>query len=306
MLIDRIEMKEVEGIEREIGFGMFESRLLREACGKEVQIVSDFDETQCSRYVYSEKWKTHVPVMDNELVEKLVWCRRPICVATARGARELVTWLIGHKLTRQGMPVVAENGAVLVWVSGRISEAVDMVHLVSAEEIGAIKDMEKEIVGIDWKRLLPRGHELIVRGGRAATIELRCQEEMTKKGTPDDYGMVIEKVKEIWPQTASNFEVVLSGSSLGIQPRGVNKGSGLEAALAMVGVELDNVFLVGLGDNLNDQPMFDWVKNNGGLSLLVRSNSLARADFVFGGGSSATIRLIEIINQFERNNGWKS
>lgn len=271
--------------------------LKNRSLGKPIQVISDFDETQCSTYIFSGKWNTHVPKIRGNLSEEARKLKNPMCLATARTSAEPVAWVMWHKLSRFPMPLVAENGAVLVWPSEKIFQPAKVEILTSEEQTEAMKQIQKELQnGLIMDLIVPAEHEVVLRPGRIATVEIRSQDITTKKGTPDDYVALTDQLRGLFPEAMSRIEIVGSGSSLGIQPIGISKESGIRAALSRSGVETNDVFLIGMGDNKNDEPLFDFVKKNGGLTIGVRLTAGKGCDFTFNDGDETSLDVLKTIN----------
>ena len=265
--------------------------------GRPIQVVSDFDETQSSTYVFSNKWNTHVPKIRVDLSQEAQKLAHPMCLATARTSNESVSWVIWHKLSRLPMPLVAENGAVLVWPSFKMTQPAQIEVLASGKQAETMRQIQKELQnGLIGNLIVPTGHEVVLRPGRVTTVEIRSQDITTKKGTPDDYVTLMEQLQGLFPEAMTQIEIIDSGSSLGIQPIGVSKESGIIAALSRSGVKTNDVFLVGMGDNKNDEPLFGFVKKNGGLTIGVRPTVGNGCDFTFNGGDEVSLQVLKTIN----------
>lgn len=268
-----------------------------QAKGRPIQVVSDFDETLSSTYVFSNKWNTHVPKISTDLIQEAQRLINPMCLATARTSREPVSWLIWHKLSRSPMPLVAENGAVLVWPSIKMTQPARIEILATREQREIVKQIQEELqTGLIGKLEVPEGHEIIFRPDRVATVEIRAQDISTKKGSPDDYIALTEQLQDLFPGALSQIEIISSGSSLGIQPIGVSKESGIRAALSRSGIEIPDVFLIGMGDNKNDEPLFNFVRKNRGLTIGVRPSVGNTCDFVLDSGDEVSLSILETVN----------
>jgi len=277
--------------------GILPSELRSRTKGRPIQVVSDFDETQASTYIFSGRWNTHVPKIRTDLSEEAQRLINPMCLTTARTPSEPVSWVMWHKLSKLPMPLVAENGAVLVWPSEKITQPAEVEILASPEQSETLRQIQKELQdGLIGKLRVPAGHEVVLRPGRVATVEIRAQEVTTKMGTPDDYIALAGQLASLFPEPMSQIDIVSSGSSLGMQPKGVSKELGIIRALIRSGIETDNAFLVGMGDNSNDEPLFNFVKQNGGLTIGVRPSVGNACDFVFNGGDEISTRVLKIIN----------
>lgn len=271
--------------------------LLSRAKGRPIQIVSDFDETQSSAYVFSNKWDTHVPKIRADLSREAQRLTRPMCLATARTSDEPVSWIMWQRLSRLPMPLVAENGAVLVWPSEKITQPAKIEVLASPEQSEALRQIQKELKnGLINRLKVPIGHEIVLGPGSVVTVEIRAQEIISKRGTPDDYIALNEQLVSLFPDTMSQIDIVSSGSSLSMQPKGVDKGAGIMVALSRIGVNMHDVFLIGLGDNRNDEPLFSFVKKNQGLTIGVRPSVGNMCDFIFDGGDEVSTQVLKIVN----------
>ncbi|MDO8619337.1 MAG: HAD-IIB family hydrolase [Candidatus Daviesbacteria bacterium] len=273
------------------------SELKNKAQGRTIQIVSDFDETLCSTYVFSDRWNTHVPKIRTDLVLEARKLTNPICIATARTPAELVSWVIWNKLSRLPVPLVAENGAILMWPLNRVTQLPEIKILASDEQIQKMTIIQRLMeTGAMNDFQLPDGHEIVLRPGRTATVEIRAQEIASKKGTPDDYVQIVQELKSILSDSLSFIDIVSSGSSLGIQPKGISKEVGIIAALEHAVINMEDVFLIGLGDNSNDKPMFDFVKRRGGITIGVRNTTEGLCDLTFNEGDEVSLQLLKIVN----------
>lgn len=133
------------------------------AKGRPVQVVSDFDETLANTYVFSGKWNTHVPKIRADLSEEAEGLINPICLATARTPSEPVSWVMWQRSSRLPMPLVGENGAVLVWPSEKITQPAKIEALASPEQSEALRQIQKELQnGLINRLKVPTGHEVVV------------------------------------------------------------------------------------------------------------------------------------------------
>ena len=277
------------------------AEIKKNSLGKRVIIISDFDETQCSTYNFSEGWNTHVPKIRADLTHEAKQLINPLCIATARTATEKVTWLIWHQLSKQPMPLITENGAALVWPTDKISQKPTTEILATPEQQRVIQQIQLELEkGLIKKLNVCSNHEVILRTGRLATVELRAQETDTKKGTPDDHREIETLFKLIFPEAIPLIDIINSGNSLGIQPKGVSKATGIKSALDRADIELDTIFPVGLGDNQNDATLFDFVKQNNGITIGVRPTTQGLCDFTFDGGDQISFQVLQTINRLTK------
>lgn len=278
--------------------GMILPQELKQAGRKSILVVSDFDETMCSRYVFSEAWQTHVPVISSNLHKEAQALALPMCLATARTPNESVSWLIWHKLTKNPMPLVAENGAVLVWPKGKINSEPKLQILATNEQAQIIRQIQTDLEsGVVQKISVPVDHRIILRTGRVATVELRAEDINTKNGAPEDYPQITAQLQELFPEALDHVDIVSSGNSLGIQPKNVGKQLGIVKALTAAGIKLKDVFMIGLGDNKNDEPLFNFVNTNGGITIGVRPSAKGLCDFYVDGGDAVSLEVLRLVNR---------
>lgn len=268
---------------------------------KQIIVISDFDETQCSSYIFSSHWNTHVPKIRADLSCEAKQLINPLCIATARTATEPASWLIWHQLSKQPVPLVTENGAVLVWPADKISQPAITKILASSEQLEIIRKIQFELEkGLIEKLNIFTNHEVILRTERLATVELRAQEIDTKKGTPADHKEIETLLKSIFPETIPLIDIINSGNSLGIQPKGISKATGIKSALDLAGIKLDTIFPIGLGDNQNDVSLFDFVKQHHGITIGVRPTAKELCDFTFEGGDEISFQVLQTINHLTK------
>lgn len=264
---------------------------------KPVMLMCDFDMTLANSYVYSKAWQTHVPIFDRELVSMLKKQGQQLCIATARGALEPVSWMIAHRLLDTNIPLVVENGAALLWNRRAVSLTPTIELLIDDHEAAFITELEREIIP-----LLPdipgvhENHAIFARANRIASIELRAEHAATHKGAPEEYGNISDFLLTQFPEIESMCTVSTTGSSLTIEPKSVKKSTGLLAALARANIDVSGVFPIGIGDNRNDTPLFLLARELGGIAIGVSKDVDENAcDLVFEGGETATKRIVQSI-----------
>jgi hydroxymethylpyrimidine pyrophosphatase-like HAD family hydrolase len=264
---------------------------------KPVIFLSDFDMTLANSYVYSESWQTHVPILDRELVSMLKKQGQQLCVATARGAREPVSWMIAHRLLDPTIPLVVENGAALLWKRSAVSTPPSIELLIDEGEVAFISELEREIVSqLPAITGVHEEHTILVRENRIASIELRAEHASTHKGTPEEYVNVSDFLSDRFPDLDRHCDILATGSSLTIQSKSANKSTGVRAALARANIDISSVFPIGLGDNRNDTPIFFLARELGGIAIGVSGDVDENAcDLVFEGGETATKRIVQSI-----------
>jgi hydroxymethylpyrimidine pyrophosphatase-like HAD family hydrolase len=89
----------------------------------------------------------------------------------------------------------------------------------------------------------------------------------------------------------TNMDLVSSNSSLSIQPKGINKGSAFLQALTLMDLNRNGLFVIGLGDALNDKEIFE----QSDLGIAVRKGAKADADLTVDEGDKTTLLVMRNI-----------
>lgn len=264
---------------------------------KPILLMSDFDMTLASRYVFSEVWQTHVPIIDKELVTTLHNGSASLCIATARGALEPVSWMIGHSLLSDQVPLVVENGAALLWNRQSVSTEPSIELLVTDKEAQSIATLQQEFKSMmSDVPDISKDHRVGIRSHRIASIEVRAEHHETHIGTPDDYPSIVSFLITSYPTILDHFSITTTGSSLTIEPKSVNKRTGILAALNRANIDVQSVFPIGIGDNKNDTHIFSLARELGGIAIGVSKEVEASVcDLLFDEGAISTKRVIQHI-----------
>lgn len=265
--------------------------ILAKAKGRKVMILSDFDETLCSLYSYSPEWQTHVPILSRDWKNICAMHAFDLVVATARGAQEPVSKIIVESFG-QYFPVVCENGGALLDHDTNEVNKYDAISLLTPDELNLMECVKAKMEIQELESHIPSSHSIALREDRIATIELRAQDRVTKKGTPHDYELLRPFLELQLIEFLDKISIIPSGSSLGIQPKRINKAFGIIAALKMKGIEYSDTFVVGLGDNKNDHSLFRLAKHLRGISIGVRPGAIGISDVCVDGGEDATWSLL--------------
>lgn len=262
-----------------------------------ILLLSDFDMTLASTYAFSPTWQTHVPILDRELVSMLTKPDQLLCIATARGAREPVSWMIGHRFLNPNIPLVVENGAALLWNRNALTTQPVIELLISDAENTVITRLQNGVQSVIHSiPEVSNDHCVLVRPNRVASIELRAEHKDTHQGTPHEYVHIAAFLLQQFPEIGSLCTVSMTGSSLTIEPKSVNKKTGLLAAMKRADIDTSSVFPIGLGDNKNDTPIFTLARELGGIAIGVSPDvDTSECDLTFLGGEKATKQIVQHI-----------
>lgn len=248
--------------------------------GMPVVVLSDFDETLCSTYTYDPETKTHWPEMNQHLLDQIQRMTSPIIIATSRAADEMViTTKVSQLVAGKNLPILCENGGVLYF-----PDSGNTLVLTTDQQIAQLDDLRKLIATM---RVTPElaQRELIFRTQRLATIEVRIQDK-SGVGTPQFYPELERLVKEQFDTSALDF--VSSNNSMSIHAKGINKRSGFQEALKHMGLRREAIFVIGLGDAVNDKPIFE----EADLGIAVRPTAQGLSDIFVDGGDQVALSVL--------------
>lgn len=214
---------------------------------KPIIVFSDLDETLTNNYNFDPETNNHIPVLSQEMVD-LISPRRRLIIATARLADDPVISDIHRQLQMPSfIPIIAEDGGVLVFPFRK--------KLLGPEPIPqALDDIHQQLI-----KNLPvlNHHEIFVFKG-LTMLKIRAQ-DVNGHGNPDTHSTLAEILVNQIP--GDIFEIQTTGSSVTIKPKGVTKALGLKEVFSWLThlfnhVSWENSFILGLGDNQNDQSIF--------------------------------------------------
>ncbi len=259
--------------------------------------LCDFDMTLAHVYAFSPTWQTHVPVLDHELVSMLTVPDQLLCIATARGAREPVSWVIGHRLLDPKVPLVVENGAALLWNRTALSKPPAIELLITDQEATLIEQLGRDIQSvIHTIPAVSKDHAVLMRPNRVASIELRAEHKNTHHGTPQEYGNISDFLLTQFPEIETLCTISTTGSSLTIEPKSADKKAGILAAMKRAHIDTAVVFPIALGDNRNDTPLFTLAREMGGIAIGVSTDvDKSACDLVFEAGEATTKQIVQHI-----------
>ncbi len=210
-------------------------------------VLSDFDLTLCDTFGFDPATNNHQPQLEQAVIN--VAQKVPLVVATARRANH--PWLPelwSSGLVAPHIPVITENGGVL-----NVPHADGSFEYVNLVSESRVIEMKEWIDGItDRLKHLPPNQRFITKLGRT-TIIARLQNE-AGDSTAEDQQILFERLQDIGiPQ---GIEVSHTGRSLSVQSEGTDKATGFRGLLALAGVSRDRMTVLGIGDAVNDKPIF--------------------------------------------------
>lgn len=212
-------------------------------------ILSDLDGTLCDTYISTdpESGDRH-HLLDPEILAEAK--QIPIIVATQRRAKHTCLpelWRQG--LVHSGLPIIAENGGVIVLRDKNDLQLFDQVAKPGSFEMARdwLEHAEHEALEI------PHELELIKKPGDTMMIA-RLENELGIS-TLEDQQLLLEQLRSV--DLPSGLTVVSSGDSLCIQDETVNKARGFHVALEWLGLKRSELFVIGLGNGLNDAAIFE-------------------------------------------------
>lgn len=210
-------------------------------------VLSDLDGTLCDTYTFDPETNNHQHAFDPEILTRAQ--EVPIVVATQRRAKHSsLPELWNQGLVHPGLPIIAENGGVVVIRKPDNSLGFDRLAPKGTFELARdwLEDAEHNVLEV------PEGLQLAVKPGDTMLIA-RLQNEMGQS-LPADQEFLLEQLQSV--DLPSGLTIVSSGDSLCIQHESVDKGRGFHRALGWLGLERSDVLVIGLGNGLNDEAIF--------------------------------------------------
>jgi len=268
-------------------FGQIEKRLeLAVNEGKRLVVLTDFDETVCSKYIYSQDEGINRPIIREDVAGEVKKAGSRMILATSRSTREPVMNLeILNMIGETSLPIICENGAVIIrWIGKGWSERL----VVEPDEVGEINKIAELIEGA--RDLVDKEMEVKIKKNKAATVELRVHDR-EGRGVGAYYDKIAQWVLE--QVDSSKVDVCSSGSSISFQPKNTSKGRAFEKLCQLEGWNREEMFVVGIGDAANDKGIFEVAD----LSVGVRPATKKVAEFMIDGGDETFIRVIKTVNR---------
>ncbi|MDQ3098126.1 MAG: HAD family hydrolase [bacterium] len=255
----RLEQQEFAPVVLEHVLSAIEAKL--STVNKRRIILTDLDYTLFSSYGFNPATNDHLPKIDPELIAAV----RPHHLIAATGRRAdnpTIPLLWESGLIPTDVPVIAENGGILVSQRHGTLEYLDLVH---HHELGLLEEIQHELT--DKLIGIPSGLKLVFKRGRTMLIT-RLQ---------DDEGLTMPHCQE-WLEENINslisvpsMRVVNSRVSVTIQHKDINKRTAFQYYLSLQDIARDSIFVIGMGDGENDKEIFEEADLSLGFSDVVKS-----------------------------------
>lgn len=191
--------------------------------------------------------------------------------------------------TLTALEALRDSGRLLILVTGR--QLPDLMHVFPALKL--CTRIVAENGALLYDPATGREELLAPPPGAEVASQLRA------RGVPMHVGRVIQatdtvylaEVEAVLRETRAELEIILNKDALMILPRGVDKGTGLRAALTSL--SLSSAETIGVGDAENDLPLF--AASGAGVALDNALPSLkARARWITrGAAGTGVVQLIQ-------------
>ena len=212
---------------------------------KQVALLSDFDYTLCHRYVEDEN-DNLAPSIDSEVARQAQ--RTDLYIATGRRAESVALASIWNSgLYPKDRPLIAENGGVLVYNSATGRKFLDLIYPWQTKKLPGIKQLMTEA-------LEDLDDDYIIKTGRTMIVA-RLKKEAEEAINPEKHQQLLETVEDTL-STQHEFRAIDNRTSVTVQHRTVSKRVGFAELLKKRRIDRKGMFLVGLGDGLNDTEIF--------------------------------------------------
>ena len=239
-------------------------------------VVSDFDHTLCHEYVFDPETNNKTPIVDPELAR--AFGRLPCMVVTGRRANNPHVGIIWSEgLLPPDIPLIAENGGVILESNGEIRSAV-----ASTDEVDFIDEQIKALARDSLQ--LPAGFSLITKPGETlVVVRAQLADGSSRRDVHDFITPAIQTaVGEEWI-------VVDCGTTLNVQKRSVSKRTAVEQS----GLQRSNYQVVSLGDSPNDIDLLD----EADVAIAVGNKIAEHADFVVASNPASVTTVLQTIGR---------
>ncbi len=248
---------------------------------KDKIILSDFDHTLCDTYSFNPTTNNHLASIDPAVVE----AAQPhhLVVATSRRvSNPTVPVLWSSGLVHPDVPVIAENGGVILYPTNDGLTCVDMIDPESMQSLQTVRDnIQQEVAAV------PTGQQLTFKQGRTLLIA-RLQDEHGNS-QPKHQAWLAERLQQLVDDPS--LCVVDTRASVTIQHKEVSKGRAFRHYLQLANILRDEVCIIGMGDGLNDRQLFEEADVSLGFSDVVRP----LVDVSIPGGPRAIPHVLRVI-----------
>ena len=215
---------------------------------KNIVVLSDFDYTLCHDYV-DDGDNNLVPIISDSVVN--AGAATDMYIATGRRAKSVAIdtmWDSGiYPIDR---PIITENGGVLVYRRPSGNKYLELIQPYQVRKLPGIKSLIEAAL----EEYIDPTESLVIKRGMTM-ITARIKTALDSHSDPESHQLFVDKVRDLM-SSQHEFGVVDNRTSLTVQHRTVNKANGFRKLLAMRGIKRSGLFVVGLGDGLNDAQIF--------------------------------------------------
>lgn len=252
--------------------------------GLRPMIFSDFDNTLCDHYTFDPQTNNHLPLINQE-ISRLAKTTN-LLIATARFADDPAIAVIAQKLFRSdgwfNQPVICENGGVIFFPA------------TGKKQILAPTNFLDDIRGLQDKfntqpPLSIPGQSLFTKPGETV-LWLRMQDQ-SGNGKPEIHQQLAWAIKEKIDR--GKFQVTSGGSSVIIQSPETSKKLAFLTLLNHFSIDRSRIFVIGLGDAPNDEPIFQ----ASDFAIGVKSQTFGYVNEVCPFGKQTALEVLKVINQ---------
>ena len=289
-------MKEKLTPATEIPLDSLESKIATKLEGnhKHIIVLSDLDETLTNHYTFDPGTNNHFPILSPEMLSAAGGHKR-IIIATARLANDPVIPMIHEQLQMPSLiPIIAEDGGAIVCQDSlNRFIALSVPALLKSENFNQIPTTLDKIHNHLTNNPLHINNQNIFISKGLTILKVRAQNNQGQ-GNPETHTILADMLTK----HVSNhlFEIQTTGSSVTVKPKGISKSQGLTAVFDKLTSHFpfvpwhDESFIIGLGDNQNDQSIF----SRADLSICVGNKPL-NADIFCPHGSRASLKVLQTV-----------
>lgn len=259
------------------------------AAHKRLLIVTDLDYTVTDSYYHDEAIRHDAPVFDTDTRVAFANAAPPVLIASGRTPLEVaVQQDVAGLLHGRDVPIILENGGVLYMPNA--VEGPRVIPLATREQLHAIAGVKQALL----ERIHDFPHnleeELLLRLERVTNLEIRLQKRTGEVSSLERYLDLMEHIRSITPM--DGLHMTHAGAAMCIEADGINKQTGILAALAHMGIRRDDVYILGFGDARNDEGLFKVAD----FGVAVRKAAAPYADAFVDGGPAVLRRTLELFS----------
>lgn len=259
------------------------------AANRRLLIVTDLDYTVTDAYLHDEKIRHDIPVFDTDTRVAFANAVPPVLIASGRTPLETaVQQDVAGLLHGRDLPMILENGGVL-YVPNAV-EGPRLIPLATREQLDAIAGVKQALVERIHDFPHSSDEELLLRLERVTNLEIRLQARTGEVSSHERYLDLMEYIRLI--TRIDGLHMTHAGAALCIEADGINKQTGIEAALAHMGISRNDVYILGFGDARNDEGLF----RAADFGVAVRRAAAPYADAFVDAGPAVLRRTLEVFS----------